>query len=154
MMASLTPVFHPNTSVSSTDCPLNHGVAVVDQLLAAITRQRDDVALDVTLDFRLLLGSSNDADTILREFFRLRSVIEDGYYLPCFRLRRWLQSQIIAEVRLDRNQSVRLTPIDLGTLTYRELCARCAFDAAAGESLSTWVRVSFTSANRQLSSVA
>jgi hypothetical protein len=154
MKACTTPVFHSDASATSTDCPLNHGVAVVDQLLAAITREHDALALDVALDFRLLLASSNDADTILREFFRLRSIIEEGYYLPCFRLRRWLQSQIIAAVKLDRNQSVRLTPIDLGTSTYRELCARCAFDAAAGEPLSPWVRVSFTSAHRQLSAVA
>lgn len=144
-----TSLLHACTPVSSFDCPLNHGVAVVDQLLAAITREGDAAALDVALDFRLLLASSDDADKILHEFFGLRSVIEDAYYLPCFRLRRWLQSQIIAEVRLDRNQPVLLTPIDLGASTYRELCARCAFDAAAGERLSPWVRVNFASSQPQ-----
>lgn len=140
-------------SVSTSECPLNHGVAVVDQMLAAITRNRDAAALDVALDFRLLLASSTDADHILREFFRLRSVVETAHYLACFRLRRWLQSEIIAHVKLDRSQPARQMPITLDAATYRELCARCAFDAAAGEPLSPWVRVSFTSANRQLSSV-
>lgn len=139
---------------SSSECPLNHGVAVVDQLLAAITRNGDAAALDVALDFRLLLASSTDADHILREFFRLRGVVEDAHYLACFRLRRWLQSEIIAHVKLDRSQPVRQTPIKLDTSNYKELCARCAFDAAAGECLSPWVRVSFTSANGQLSPVA
>jgi hypothetical protein len=142
---SLSPT-HP---ALSSECPLNHGLAVVDQLLAAITRDGNAVALDVALDFRLLLASSTDADTILREFFQLRSVVEEGYYLACFRLRRWLQSQIIAQVRLDRSQPIRQTPIKLDAATYRELCARCAFDAAAGERLSPWVRVSFTAASRQ-----
>jgi hypothetical protein len=133
-------------SVCASECPLNHGVAVVDQLLAAITRDGNAAALDVALDFRLLLASSTDADTILREFFRLRAAVEDGYYLACFRLRRWLQSEIVALVKLDRSQPVRQACIKLDATSYRELCARCAFDAAAGELLSPWVRVSFASA--------
>src|SRR5688572_24275646 len=142
---------HP---VLSSECPLNHGLAVVDQLLAAITRDGNATALDVALDFRLLLASSSDADMILREFFGLRSVVEEGYYLACFRLRRWLQAQIVAQVRLDRSQPVRQACINLDAATYRELCARCAFDAAAGERLSPWVRVSFTAARRQPALVA
>jgi hypothetical protein len=136
----------PSTAlVQIAECPLNHGVAVVDQLLAAITREEDAVALDVALDFRLLLAGANDADTVLREFFRLRAVVEEQHYLACFRLRRWLQSAIFAEVRLDRSQPIRRTQIDLNAQSYRELCARCAFEAAAGELLSPWVRVVFTS---------
>ena len=140
-------------SVPGSECPLNHGVAVVDQLLAAITRDQNASALDIALDFRLLLASSTDAETILREFFRLRAVVEEDYYLACFRLRRWLQSEIIAHVKLDRSQPVRQACIKLDASSYRELGARCAFDAAAGELLSPWVRVSFASANRQLSLV-
>ncbi|HTO03968.1 MAG TPA: hypothetical protein VL069_09715 [Opitutus sp.] len=139
--------------VSAAECPLNHGVAVVDQLLAAITRNNDAVALDVALDFRLLLATSQDADEILREFYRLRSVVEEAHYLACFRLRRWLQSEIIAHVKLDRGQPVQPTPIKLDASSYRELCARCAFDAAAGEPLSPWVRISFASAKHPLPSV-
>jgi hypothetical protein len=136
-------------SVSEAACPLNHGVAVVDQLLAAITREGDVEALDVALDFRLLLASSTDADAILREFFRMRAAVEEGHYLACFRLRRWLQDQIVAHVKMDRTQPARTTAINLDSASYRELCARCAFDAAAGEFLTPWVRVSFASANQQ-----
>jgi hypothetical protein len=136
---------------SASECPLNHGVAVVDQLLAAITRENDAAALDVALDFRLLLGSSTDANAILREFFRLRTVVEEHHYLACFRLRRWLQSEIVADVRLDRSQPIRRTPINLNAKSYRELCARCAFNAAAGERLSPWVRIVFSSIARQSS---
>lgn len=139
--------------VAATECPLNHGVAVVDQLLAAITRDGNAAALDVALDFRLLLASSTDANSILKEFFALRDAVENRYYLACFRLRRWLQSEIVAHVKLDRSQPVRQTGIKLDASCYRALCARCAFDAAAGERLSPWVRVSFASANRQLSHV-
>jgi hypothetical protein len=140
--AAPLPVLVDSSAVSQ--CPLNHGVAVIDQLLAAITRDHDATALDVALDFRLLLANSTDADAILREFFHVRAVVEDSHYLACFRLRRWLQSEIAASVRLDRSQPARRTPINLNAKSYRELCARCAFDAAAGQPLSAWVRVEFS----------
>ena len=146
--APLPVTVDPDHSAVSP-CPLNHGVAVVDQLLAAITRDHDSSSLDVALDFRLLLATSTDADAILRAFFQVRAVVEETHYLACFRLRRWLQSEIVARVRLDRSQPVRRTLINLDAKSYRELCARCAFDAAAGEPVSAWVRVEFSFINQQ-----
>ena len=147
---SLSPIA---LSIPAAECPLNHGVSVVDQLLAAITRGSNPTALDVALDFRLLLASSTDADTILREFYRLRAVVEEEHYLACFRLRRWLQAQIVAHVKLDRSQPTLQTSINLNAVSYRELCVRCAFEAAAGEPISAWVRVNFTSSEGTLSVV-
>ena len=39
------------------ECPLNTGLAVLDRMLAAMQHEGDSVALDVTLDFRLLLAT-------------------------------------------------------------------------------------------------
>jgi hypothetical protein len=135
----------PLSSSAAEACPLNHGVAVVDQLLAAITRasEFDAHALDVALDFRLLLASSTDAEDILQAFFRVRAAVEENHYLACFRLRRWLEIQFAAHVRPDRTQPIREVPIRLTANSYRELCARCAFDAAGNELVSPWVRVHF-----------
>ncbi len=146
---ALSPVSQPRVSHA---CPLNHGVSVVDQLLAAITRETefDARALDVALDFRLMLASSTDAEAILQAFFQVRAAAEERHYLACFRLRRWLETQFVAHVRLDRSQPYREISLRLEARTYRELCARCAFDAAAGERVSPWVRVHFISAEAPL----
>ncbi len=150
MFTSVAPV-----SVSAP-CPLNHGVSVVDQLLAAITHEPelDARALDVALDFRLLLASSDDAEAILQAFFHLRTVAEERHYLACFRLRRWLETQFVAHVRLDRSQPRRELPVRLEARTYRELCARCAFDAAAGDRVTPWARVHFVPTEARLVSLA
>ena len=147
---SLSPI---SPSTPAAECPLNDGVSGVDQLLAAITRGSNAAALDVALDFRLLLAGSTDADTLLREFYRLRAVVEEEHYLACYRLRRWLQTQIVAQVKLDRTQPTLRTSINLGAASYRELCARCAFEAAAGEPISAWVRVTFMPSDSALAVV-
>lgn len=137
----------PFAPPAAASCPLNHGVAVVDQLLAAITGspEFDANALDVALDFRLLLANSTDAEEILQAFFRVRAAVEDHHYLACFRLRRWIEAQFAALVRADRTQPFREVPVRLTANSYRELCARCAFDAADNELVSPWVRVHFVS---------
>ena len=145
-MNSASPLLIPATSAPEAleACPLNHGLAVLDQLLAAITREPDAAALDAVLDFRLLLArSDDDAETILQTFFQIRRLVEERHYLACFRFRRWLEGEYQAEVKLDRTQPVRPIPLRLDVATYLDLCARCAFDAAAGELLTAWVRVSF-----------
>lgn len=153
-MFTLPAVSAPQNPVSQ-GCPLNHGVSVVDQLLAAITRDAefDAHALDVALDFRLMLASATDPEAILQAFFNLRAVAEERHYLACFRLRRWLETQFVARVRLDRSQPCRELPVRLEARTYRELCARCAFEAAGGDRVSPWVRVHFAAADARLVSV-
>src|SRR5690606_5471257 len=121
-VASVLPSFAVSPSFS---CPLNDGLAVVDQLLAAITREHDTDALDFALDFRLLLARTSDAATILREFFRLRYTIQDRHYLACVRRRRWLETDFVAEVRLDRTRPPRRITLSLDTASLRELGARC-----------------------------
>jgi len=136
----------PSSPPAPADCPLNHGLAVTDQLLAAITRQNDGPALDVALDFRLLLAHARDADTVLREFFRLRAVIEERHYLACFRLRRWLEKELAALVKLDRTATARRIALQLDVRSYDALCARCTTRAAGAEPAPATARVQFVPA--------
>lgn len=126
------------------ECPLNTGLAVLDRMLAAMQHEGDPVALDVTLDFRLLLATSQDATAILREFFRLRALVEAHHYLACYRLRRWLETHFVARVQLDRTTAPRSIALRLADLhSYDALQARCLLAAAEGRSAPPWARVSF-----------
>lgn len=139
----------PSTPIrpSHLECPLNSGVAVTDQLLAAITRDHraDDFesALDAALDLRLLLAAEADAESILKAFFRLRRVAEDRHYLACFRLRRWLESNFFARVFLDRSQPPACVPLRLDVCDCTALRTRCTLAAVSGHALPNWVRVHF-----------
>ena len=138
---------------------LKHGKRVLEQKLAERTQELNrslvDVrsltaALDAALDLRLLLAADADAETILSAFLRLRRIAEDRHYLACFRLRRWLETQFVAHVRLDRSQPRREIPVRLEARSYRELCARCAFEAAAGDRVTPWARVHVVPAEARL----
>ena len=132
---------------SGLECPLNSGVAVTDQLLAAITRDShsDDfeAALDAALDLRLLLAAEADAETILTAFFRLRRIAEDRHYLACFRLRRWLESNFSARVFFDRSQPATCVALRLDVCDCTALRTRCTLAAVSGGTLPNWVRVHF-----------
>ena len=138
-------------STNAAACPLNDGLAVIDQLLAAILREKDSAAFDLALDFRLLLARSSDPDLLLPEFFRLREQVEERHYLALYRLRRWLEASYVGCVRLDRTRPIREVNLRLDTTSFRALCARCAFDAADGELVTAWVRVSFGVATKNAS---
>ncbi len=152
MNSSAAPALFPNpVSVhpSSLECPLNSGVAVTDQLLAAITRDHSadhfEAALDAALDLRLLLAAEAEAESILNAFFRLRRVAEDRHYLACFRLRRWLESHFFARVFFDRSQPPKSVVLRLNVCDCTALRTRCTLDALSGGVLPNWVRIHFAS---------
>jgi|GEM_PF-5130478 len=149
-MNAATPALSPNVPYPSnpgSGCPLNHGTAIVDQLLAAITRDRADEsfenALDAALDLRLLLAAEADADSILAAFFRLRLIAEERHYLACFRLRRWLESQFCALVHFNRCAPPRTVPLVLDLFNCHDLRTRCACLAAEDIRTAPWARVRF-----------
>ena len=141
--------FSPSAPVRSSrlECPLNSGMAVTDQLLAAITRDHSsddfEVALDAALDLRLLLAANADAETLLAAFFRLRRIAEDRHYLACFRLRRWLESNFSARVFFDRSQPPTCVPLRLDVCDCTALRTRCILAALQGEMIPAWVHVRF-----------
>lgn len=126
-------------------CPLNQGLAVVDQLLAAITREGSREELDAALDFRLILAHTSDPAAILRGFFALRSVAEERHYLALYRLRRWLESQFVAIVHVDRHSPPRRVHMKLDACSFGALYAQCAVRATAGLPPQAWTRVHFVS---------
>lgn len=136
----------PGTLPVSHRCPLNFGLAIVDQLLAAIVGENDSAGLDAALDFRLLLASPHDPESVLRGFFRLREIIEDRHFLAHFRLRRWIESQIVARVCFDRCQPPSVVPLRLDCPSYSALYDRCVRDASASATEPTWARVRFEAA--------
>jgi hypothetical protein len=71
---------------------------VVDELLSTPGAVTGD-EVDLLLDFRSLLRARREAETALRVFCDLRRRLEQRHYLAFYRLRRWLENQIAAEVR-------------------------------------------------------
>lgn len=133
-------------SLATRSCPLNSGVAILDQLLAAIGCENDPDALNAALDFRLLLAGPHETDAVLRGFFQLRALVEDRHFLACFRLRRWLESQIVALVFFDRCQPPSTLRLRLDSLSYHALRHNCVRDASASEIEAAWARVKFVPA--------
>lgn len=137
------------TSASDRNaCPLNDGVAVLDQLLAALTACGDDAGLDAALDFRLLLaGEDATAETVLEGFFQLRDLVGESHYLLCYRLRRWLESQCVAWVKLDRTEPARRVALWLDVDCMSALRTRCVALVLEDTSFPSWSRVRFAPAS-------
>lgn len=136
-------IARPPAAMPLEGCPLNHGLAVVDQLLAAITREGPSETLDTALDFRLLLASSTDPAAVLRGFFALRQVVQERHYLACYRLRRWLEKRYVAFVLADRAGSAERVALNLNVPSFGALYARCVVVATDGEPPRAWARVHF-----------
>lgn len=122
-------------------------MAVVDQLLAAITRDGDSTALDAALDFRLLLAGSRDPAAVIRGYFILRSAIEEHHYLACYRLRRWLEQHFVALVHADRSERAQRVGLKLDVPSFGSLYAHCAVAATQGRPPTPWSRVHFVPAD-------
>jgi hypothetical protein len=79
-------------------CQLRCSLEVVDELLStpgAVSGEDSDVLLDL----RYVLRARQDAERALRLFCELRLRLERRHYLAVYRLRRWLENHIVAEVR-------------------------------------------------------
>ena len=96
----------------ATGCRLKCSLEVVDELLATPEAVSGDEA-DLLLDFRSLLRAHNDAEGTLRLFSDLRRRLEQRHYLAFYRLRRWLENQIKAEVWNEDPGRARQVPLRL-----------------------------------------
>jgi len=145
------PLSEKNSGSPGLNCPLNHGVSVLDQLLASLVGEVDGEAFDAALDLRWLLSNSSDAAAIVLGFYRLRSFIEERHYLACYRLRRWLESHLVAWVSFQRHQPERRTALRLDAASPDQLHERCATRALEGTATGLPVRVRFAFATPALS---
>ena len=79
-------------------CQVRCSLEVVDELLSKPEAVcGEDV--DSLLDLRHVLRARLDAECALRLFCTLRLRLEQRHYLAFYRLRRWLENHIVAEVR-------------------------------------------------------
>ena len=124
-------------------CFLNDGCRIVDQLLAGMDASRDGAAFDAALDLRWLLATSDDADQLLETFFRLRDLVEETHYLACYRLRRWLESRIVARVWPDRHRPAVEVPVRLSGTGIEAVRRRCLAMAFAEGEPKPWARLTF-----------
>ena len=149
--SSITRSSTPATAaIAGSSCPLNHGVAALDQLLASLRGDDDSEAFDTALDLRSLLSNATDATAIIREFYRLRSLVEERHYLACYRLRRWLEGQLIAWVSPQRHHAERATAVRLDAMCFDHLTDRCIASALEGAMVVSLARVRYAFASAVL----
>ncbi|MBN9692195.1 MAG: hypothetical protein J0M24_18270 [Verrucomicrobia bacterium] len=97
---------------SATSCRGGCALEVIDELLARTDSVRGEDA-DLLLDLRSWIRRREDAEAVLRTFCELRRRLEHREYLAFFRLRRWLENHLIAEVRVCPAAEPRPVPVRL-----------------------------------------
>jgi len=85
---------------------------VIDDLLRASAAAHAS-EVDALLEFRWLVHRRQDAEAVVGLFCQLRRNMEERHYLNFYRLRRWLENQIEASIRLRRGDPERIVPLSL-----------------------------------------
>ncbi len=96
----------------STSRRAGGALEAIDELLARTESVRGEDA-DLLLDLRSWIRRRVDAESTLRTFCELRRRLEHREYLAFFRLRRWLENHLIAEVRVCPAAEPRPVPVRL-----------------------------------------
>lgn len=81
-----------------SQCRRRCALEVIDELLRQPGAIDGDEA-DRLLDFRWKIGRREDAEETLRLFCDLRLRLEHRHYLAFFRIRRWLENNLLASVQ-------------------------------------------------------
>ena len=100
------------------DCPAvsrrgKCALEVIDGLLGLPRAAVSGEEVDLLLDLRWQLRRRTEAEAALRLFCDLRRRMEKRHYLAFFRLRRWLENQVLAEVRVCPAAEVRVEKVKL-----------------------------------------
>lgn len=121
----------PAPAANGPLCPFHDGAATLDLLLAELD-PRNTALFDTALDLRSLLAEGRDAEACLTKLFRLRALLDGSHYLAFYRVRRWAQRRLVAQVRAGRTESwlTRELPLDAARLD--ELTNSC-LAALAGD---------------------
>jgi len=105
--------------------------------------------MDLLLDFRWKLGRRDDAEGALRLFCDLRRRMEKRHYLAFFRMRRWLENHLLADVRSCPAAESHLVPVKLDHYcveAIRRVCLCAAMQNGAIIMLAPRLRFSFSEA--------
>ncbi len=101
---------------TADSCRERCGHEIVDVLLHEQAERAPDL-VDSLLDLKSALAQRSDAEQILETFCELRRRLEKRYYLAFYRMRRWLENQMEAQVSRGRGYAPRVYPIRLKART-------------------------------------
>jgi hypothetical protein len=105
-------------------CQSGCALQVIDSLL----REPQGVSgeqVDALLDLRFMLRHGHDAEAILKLFCPLRLAMESSHYLAFYRLRRWLENHIEAQVRVCRGLPETAVPLKLDRFCLEAVRSQC-----------------------------
>ena len=85
--------------------------------------------MDALLDLRWHLRHRENAELSLRLFSELRLKMESRHYLAFFRLRRWLENHLIADVRACQAADAHRVPVKLDHYCVEALRRACLCSA-------------------------
>ncbi len=93
-------------------CQRRCALEVIDELLGRPGAVSGGEA-DLLLDLRWQLGRRGDAEGALKLFCDLRLLMERRHYLAFFRIRRWLENHLVAQVRICPAAVAQAVPVRL-----------------------------------------
>ena len=126
---------------------------VIDSLLrdtATVTGEQ----VDALLDLRSALRRSDDAEASVSLFCQLRRAMEPAHYLAFYRLRRWLENHIEANVRVCRGRPEAVVGVRLDRFCPEALRFQCLKAALAPGQMLLAPRVQFRFRARQRTAAA
>ena len=115
---------------------------VIDDLLAepgAVSGEE----MDQLLELRWHLRHREAAEQTLRLFSEVRRRMEQRHYLAFFRIRRWMENHLIAEVRLCPAADPRVVPVKLDHYCVEALRRVCLCSALGKGSVLLAPRLRF-----------
>lgn len=123
-------------------CRPGCSLQVLGELLAtpgAVTSEEADYLLDL----HQLLSRRADAEQALRVFCELRRRLEQRHYLALYRLRRWLQNHILAEVQPSEDAAPIRVPLLLKCYCLEAVRRVCLCSALQTGLSLDWPRLRF-----------
>lgn len=94
-------------------CRWRCALEVIDELLAQPGGGVSGEETDLLLDLRWKLRRRDEAEAALRLFCDLRLRMEQRHYLAFFRVRRWLENHLVANVRRCPAAEPEFVPVKL-----------------------------------------
>jgi hypothetical protein len=131
------------------NCQIKCALQVVDTLLSTPDAVNGE-EVDLLLDLRHELRARDNAEGTLRLFSDLRRRLEQRHYLAFYRLRRWLENHLVAEVKTCQAAEGRIVRVKLDHYCVEAIrrVALCAGLRPGTVLLAPRVRFAFTETPR------
>lgn len=107
------PVGNETAECGVRTCRQRCALDVIDELLRSPRDRVSGEEVDLLLDLRWQLRRRGEAEGALRLFCDLRVRMENRHYLAFYRIRRWLENQLVATVRRCPAAAERTLPVKL-----------------------------------------